>query len=284
MWSSAWEFWPEKTETSPRVKQVSPCYCHKQISLRNTESFPFPGIHQEGRCLPWRQGDGEYVPRSTWDGEAICFLQPPAVKTHCQLLVPLKGDLEESLGTFSHLLCFFEQLVSCSFATAKCAERVFVPGEGPRGLSPGPHTVVLSRSEFSVTPQASCNASGTLLNLSLCLLTFNESCSFSQQNMERASDSSLADHLLRWGCDAKCCMDTGTKGEGRFIYLIQWRKTAASITFEGNFLFYILFSINDSRFFWETKSVTQQVSLFKLLKTLTKSQGWCFLSLLFIML
>lgn len=35
---------PEKTETSPRVKQVSPWYYHKQISLRNAGSFPFPWI------------------------------------------------------------------------------------------------------------------------------------------------------------------------------------------------------------------------------------------------
>ena len=58
-------------------------------------------------------------------------------------------------------------------------------------MSPGPHTAVLRRLEFSATPQASRNASGRLLNLPLCLLPFNENCSFSQQNVEGASDSKV---------------------------------------------------------------------------------------------
>lgn len=62
---------------------------------------------------------------------------------------------------------------------------------GGKGFSSGSRAVVLSRLEFSAPPQASRNASGRLLNLSLCLLPFNENCSFSQQNAERASDSEV---------------------------------------------------------------------------------------------
>jgi len=58
-------------------------------------------------------------------------------------------------------------------------------------LSPGPHAAVLSRLEFSAAPQASHIASGRLLNLPLCPLPFNENCCFSQQNVERASDSKV---------------------------------------------------------------------------------------------
>lgn len=63
--------------------------------------------------------------------------------------------------------------------------------QGGRGLCPGPHTAVLSRLEFSAAPQASRNALGRLLNLLLCFLPLNENCFFSQQNVERASDSKV---------------------------------------------------------------------------------------------
>lgn len=107
--------------------------------------------------------------------------QAPAVKAWYRLISP--PERRPSLA-LRRALTPFPTIFACWAAGCSqlCHGEVCrVPlQQGGRGLSPGLPAVALSRLEFSAALQASCNASGRLLNLPLCLLLFNENCSFSK--------------------------------------------------------------------------------------------------------
>lgn len=115
-----------------------------------------------------------------------------------------------------------------------------VEAEGPSLLVPW----------SSLSLQVSRNASGRLLNVPLFLFPFDENCSFSQQNVERASEQSHTDCLPFSPAEAVVLSAVGIQVcREKAESFASYNEERQMFHFKGKFLFYAVFSIIDSRLF-----------------------------------